>query len=176
MKHLVTTNKPPKKLSTFLEYFWQSTSLCQLLFRTWMEYFRHHPLTEQGRSNLRALLCSLLFSLLHNATTFCLTWSTHIISWGLVHTVPWMTLLNYFAIAKYQYFRKSPTQPTMLREHPPREIFPSHHLLLIQILQNAMLHCRAMLMLWTNMSDHPETPCSSWLPLDLQCPSNTFTN
>lgn len=87
--------------------------------------------------------------------------------WGLVHTIPWMTLLNHFTIAKCKYLRKYPTQPTMLWEHPPRKIFLSHDLLLFQILQNAMLHCRAMLILWINISDHPETPHSSWLQLDV---------
>lgn len=81
-------------------------------------------------------------SALHSATQLnfcCLTWSTHIISWGLVHTVPWMTLLNYFAIAKCKYLRKPRTQPSMSWEHPPTEISPYHYLLLIRILHDSVL-------------------------------------
>lgn len=79
---------------------------------------------------------------------------------------PWMTLLNYFTTAKYKCLRKSPVDlsTSHATRTPPRKVSPSFFSslsLLTQIPQKAMLK------LWIDIPDHPETPCPSWLQLDL---------
>lgn len=125
-KHLVTFNKLLKKAVWLFGIFLEIHLIMSTSIQTLKGIFLppSSPRTGMKRIEISWVLCSSLCYT--TKLLFFLTWSTCIISQGLLHTVLGMALLNYFALAKYLYFKKiSNSTNHIMTTHTKKDFSPA---------------------------------------------------